>query len=157
MIDDQPAVTLRLVTTPQGAPPATPAATKTAGDMPDAFDFTTQSSAMGEVLAWAARAAPQDDRPVLITGEAGVGKERLARWIHAHSNRAARPLVRVDCRAFPDMPADHHVFEHPRGPFAGVVRGIFEVARGATLFLDELAALSNAAQSKLVRLIERRL
>jgi two-component system response regulator HydG len=154
MADDQPPITVRLVINLQAPPPATPAAKKTAGDAPGALDFAALSPAMREVLAWAARAAPHDDVPVLITGEAGVGKARLARWIHAHSTRADQPLVRVDCRAFSDMPTDHYLVDHPRGPFSGVGHGIFNMARGATLFLDDIADLSHAAQWHLARLVE---
>jgi DNA-binding NtrC family response regulator len=128
---------------------------KTAGEVPEALEFATGRSAMCQVLAEAARVAPLT-MTVLITGEPGVGKERLARWIHAHSTRADRPFVPVDCRAFPDMPVDRRLFRRPRGAFTSVVRGIFYAARGGTLFLDDIDAVSPAMQATLLRLIEER-
>jgi anaerobic nitric oxide reductase transcription regulator len=122
-------------------------------DEPNALDFETRSASMRRVLATAARLAPCDVT-ILITGEPGAGKERLARWIHARSSRADRPFVPINCRIFPDLLVDRYVFEQPRGPFSGVVRGIFDVAHGGTLFFDEIGELSLAAQAKLVRVID---
>jgi transcriptional regulator of aromatic amino acid metabolism len=92
---------------------------------------------MRHVLAKAARVAPRE-MTILITGEAGVGKERLARWIHAESRRADRPFVPVDCGAFPDPSVDNYLSEHLRGACRGIVRGIFDAAGGGTLFLDDI-------------------
>src|ERR1700694_5417248 len=95
--------------------------------------FETHSCAMRPVFATAAQVAPLMST-VLITGEAGVGKEWLARWIHAHSRRADRPFVTVECGAPPELPVDRHRFEHSRGADTGVAPGIFDAARGGTLF-----------------------
>jgi DNA-binding NtrC family response regulator len=115
--------------------------------------FETRSPAMRRVLAEAARAAPLETS-VLINGETGVGKRRLARWIHAHSTRADRPFVPVDCCAFLDMRVDGDLLDGRRGPFSGVVRGIFDAAGDGTLFLDDIDEASKALQVELVRAIE---
>jgi DNA-binding NtrC family response regulator len=126
---------------------------ETVGEGRKALDFATQSSAMRHVLAKAARVAPREIT-VLITGEAGVGKERLARWIHAESRRADRPFVPVDCGAFPDSPVDNHLSENVCRAPTGVMRGIFDAAGGGTLFLDDIGDVSPALQVELLRVIE---
>jgi len=117
-----------------------------------------QGSAMGQLLALAARVAPLDST-VLITGESGVGKERLARWLHGASRRADGPFVAVNCGAFADTLLDSELFGHVRGAFTGAVQdrpGLFEAAQGGTLFLDEIGEVSLAMQVKLLRVIQER-
>jgi DNA-binding NtrC family response regulator len=114
--------------------------------------FDTQSPVMRQVLAEAARAAPLE-LPVLITGEAGVGKEWLARWIHTHSRRADAPFVWADCSVFQDVPVGD-VAEHLHGPVNGGLRHVFDAAAGGTLFLHDVADLSKAGQLELVRILE---
>jgi transcriptional regulator with PAS, ATPase and Fis domain len=117
-----------------------------------------QSPKMRELMVWAARAAPLDSN-VLITGESGVGKEWLARWLHDASPRARAPFVTVNCPAFPDTLLESELFGHVRGAFTGAVRdraGRFEVAHGGTLFLDEIGEVSPAVQVKLLRATEAR-
>ena len=115
--------------------------------------FETRSPAMRRVLAEAARAAPLETS-VLINGEVGVGKRQLAHWIHAHSTRADRPFVLVDCRALLDMRVDGDLLDGRRGPFSGVVRGVFDAAGDGTLFLDDIDEASKALQLELVRVIQ---
>jgi DNA-binding NtrC family response regulator len=95
--------------------------------------------------------------PVLIQGETGTGKTTIARWLHYHGPRAARPLVEMNCSALPETLAESELFGHERGAFtdAHAARiGLFEAAQGGTLFLDELPSLSLGLQAKLLKAIE---
>jgi DNA-binding NtrC family response regulator len=94
---------------------------------------------------------------ILVTGEIGVGKEWLARWLHAHSPRAGRKFVRVNCGAIPDALLDTYLFGHTSGAFTGAVHeslGMFEAASGGTLFLDHIGDASPAMQVKLLPVLE---
>ncbi len=98
------------------------------------------------------------DLPVLITGETGVGKELVARQIHAASRRAREPLIHVNCAALPEQVAESELFGHVAGAFTGALRdraGKFEVASGATLFLDEIGELALPLQPKLLRALQQ--
>jgi DNA-binding NtrC family response regulator len=117
-----------------------------------------RSAAMRQLFEKAARVAPRDTT-VLITGETGVGKERLARWIHAHSRRARQAFLAVSCGALSDTLLDTHLFGHTRGAFTGATAdspGLFEAASGGTLFLDEVGEVSPAMQVKLLRVLQER-
>ena len=100
--------------------------------------------------------APTDAR-VLITGDNGVGKELVARWIHVKSNRANGPLVEVNCAAIPGELIESELFGHEKGSFTSAVRqhiGKFEQANGGTLFLDEIGDMSVNAQAKVLRVLQ---
>jgi two-component system response regulator HydG len=95
---------------------------------------------------------------LLITGETGVGKGYLARWIHDHGDRRG-PLVPVNCGAIPEGVIDSQLFGHVRGAFSDAHRdhdGLVRAAEGGTLFLDEVGELPNTAQLRLLRLLEER-
>jgi transcriptional regulator with PAS, ATPase and Fis domain len=97
------------------------------------------------------------DMPVLLEGESGVGKDVLARGIHASSQRARGPFVVVDCGTIAPNLIESELFGHVRGAFTGATedrRGLFEEARGGTLFLDEVGELPLEMQPKLLRALE---
>ena len=102
------------------------------------------------------RVAPTEAR-VLVTGEAGTGKELVARWIHERSNRRGGPLVEVNCAAIPSELIESELFGHEKGSFTGAMKqrvGKFEQADGGTLFLDEIGDMSLAAQAKVLRALQ---
>ncbi|MBK7374199.1 MAG: sigma-54-dependent Fis family transcriptional regulator [Chitinophagaceae bacterium] len=102
------------------------------------------------------KVAPTDAR-VLITGENGVGKELVARWIHEKSNRNTAPLVEVNCAAIPSELIESELFGHEKGSFTSAVKqriGKFETANGGTLFLDEIGDMSLTAQAKVLRALQ---
>ena len=104
-----------------------------------------------------ARVAAATELPALILGESGTGKTLLAYAIHNSSRRAPRPFVSFNGAALSDTLLDSQLFGHERGAFTGAhqtVKGKFELADGGTLFIDEIADMSPAAQSKILRAIE---
>ena len=111
---------------------------------------------MRRVWDLATRVAPTDST-VLIIGESGVGKERVAQWVHAASGRAKGPFVAINGAALADSLLDTELFGHARGAFTGAAQdrvGLFEAAHGGTLFLDEVGDMSMATQAKLLRALQ---
>jgi DNA-binding NtrC family response regulator len=123
----------------------------------DSFEgLIGRSLAMRELFAMMAQAAPTD-APVLIEGETGTGKERVARALHARSRRASRPFVVFDCAAVPPTLIESELFGHEKGAFTGATdrrAGVFERADGGTVLLDELGELAVELQPKLLRVLE---
>ena len=115
-----------------------------------------QSSAFLDALERASRAAALD-RPVLVIGERGTGKELVAERLHRLSPRWDQPLVVMNCAALPETLIEAELFGHEAGAFTGATKarvGRFEEAHGGTLFLDELGTLSMGAQERLLRAVE---
>ena len=115
-----------------------------------------QSSSFLDAVERASRAAPLD-RPVLVIGERGTGKELIAERLHHLSSRWDGPLVTMNCAALPETLIEAELFGHEAGSFTGATKtriGRFEEADGGTLFLDELATLSKGAQERLLRAVE---
>src|SRR5437870_1262612 len=119
-------------------------------------DFCSDDGAMKACLGLARKAA-KTDLPILILGESGTGKTILARAIHNSSGRKNRPFISFNAAALSETLLDSQLFGHERGAFTGAqnrVKGKFELADKGTLFLDEVADLSPAAQSKILRAVE---
>lgn len=115
-----------------------------------------ESEALKKIHQTVEKVAPTDAR-VLITGENGVGKELVARWIHEKSNRAANACVEVNCAAIPSELIESELFGHEKGSFTSAIKqriGKFEQANGGTLFLDEVGDMSLSAQAKVLRALQ---
>jgi len=124
--------------------------------MERANQFVGQSLAFLDAVERASRAAPLN-RPVLVIGERGTGKELIAERLHHLSSRWAGPLVIMNCAALPETLIEAELFGHEAGSFTGAAKtrhGRFEEADGGTLFLDELGTLSKPAQDRLLRAVE---
>lgn len=120
--------------------------------------LVARSAAMQRALEVGLRVA-QVDSTVLIRGESGVGKERLARVIHNQSPRKAGPFVAVNCGAVEETLLSSELFGHAKGAFTGATQsrlGIFEAAHGGTLLLDEIGEISQSMQVKLLRVLQER-
>jgi DNA-binding NtrC family response regulator len=116
------------------------------------------SPRMQEVFRLIAQCAPTNST-VLITGESGTGKELIARAIHYNSLRKDKPIVTVDCTSLSENLLESELFGHVKGAFTGAIatkRGLFEVANGGSVFLDEVANIPLSIQAKLLRVIQER-
>jgi transcriptional regulator of acetoin/glycerol metabolism len=103
--------------------------------------------------------ANTDDVGCLILGENGTGKENLANYIHSHSNRREKPFQAINCAAFSDELLRSELFGHKKGSFTGAVadkKGLFEVAKGGTIFLDEIGDISPQMQVSLLRVLQEK-
>jgi len=123
---------------------------------PRLTDFVSTSPAM-QIFMRLVNRVVKTDVPLLILGETGVGKERLARAIHAEGPRSAGPFITVNCGALPETLLESELFGHEEGAFTGAVRsrrGWFELAHRGTIFLDEIGELANHLQVKLLRVLQ---
>ncbi len=140
-----------LRSTPGEASAAVPAISQTSGDM-----FYGRSPAMS-VLKGSLRAVAASNVPVLIEGETGSGKEMLARQLHALSPFADKPFVKLNCAAVPSELMESELFGYERGAFTGAFQrkpGVFELADGGTLLLDEIGDMDVRLQAKLLQVLQ---
>ncbi len=125
-------------------------------ELAEQYIMVGESVAMRALRKQIAIVAPTDGR-VLISGESGTGKELVARAIHAQSKRKNAPFVEINSAAIPEELVESELFGHAKGAFSGATKskkGKFEVADGATLFLDEIADMSPRVQAKMLRVLE---
>jgi two-component system response regulator HydG len=127
-------------------------------DVKEPLGIVAKSVAMAQLVDLASRVAKVDST-VLITGESGSGKERVARLVHEESTRALGPFVAVNCGAITETLLESELFGHARGAFTGATQdrpGLFEAANSGTLLLDEVGEVSPAMQVKLLRALQER-
>jgi two-component system nitrogen regulation response regulator NtrX len=120
------------------------------------FEMVGRSPVMNALYAQIAKVAPTRTR-VLITGESGTGKELIARAVHRESALKNQPFVKVNCAAIPPELIESELFGHERGAFTGAAgrkRGLFEIADGGTIFLDEIGDMIASAQAKVLRVLQ---
>ena len=125
-------------------------------EIADEYVMVGESIAMRALRKQIAIVAPSDGR-VLISGESGTGKELVARAIHSQSRRKASPFVEINSAAIPEELVESELFGHAKGAFSGATtpkKGKFEIADGATLFLDEIGDMSARVQAKMLRVLE---
>jgi DNA-binding NtrC family response regulator len=123
------------------------------------YEMIGESEAINQIKLMVEKVAPTEAR-VLITGPNGTGKELVAHQLHEKSERAAFPLVEVNCAAIPSELIESELFGHVKGAFTSAVRdraGKFEAADGGTIFLDEIGDMSLAAQAKVLRALQENL
>lgn len=127
-------------------------------DIEETVGVIARSREMKNLIGMARRVA-NVDATVLITGESGVGKERIATLLHVASSRASCPFVSVNCAAISETLLESELFGHARGAFTGAVSarpGLFESAQRGTLLLDEIGEISPGMQVKLLRVLQER-
>lgn len=115
-----------------------------------------RSAAIMEVMRLVERAGPTD-KAILIQGESGTGKELVARALHRASPRADKPMVVINCAALPETLLESELFGHEKGSFTGAIsskQGLFELADGGTLMIDEIGEMPGSLQAKLLRVLE---
>jgi two-component system, NtrC family, nitrogen regulation response regulator NtrX len=120
------------------------------------WELLGRAAVMNDLRRQIAKVAPTRSR-VLVTGESGTGKELIARAIHRNSPVADKAFVKVNCAAISPELIESELFGHERGAFTGAVakkRGLFEVAHGGTIFLDEIGDMSLSAQAKVLRVLQ---
>ena len=127
---------------------------------PYSFDrIIGESPALLVVKALLRKVAASPASTVLLTGESGTGKDLAAKVIHYNSSRASKPFMNITCSALPESLLESELFGHERGAFTGAdrqKRGLFEMAEGGTVFLDEIGEMVPALQAKLLRFLEER-
>ncbi len=132
------------------------------GERHDTYSFDNiigVSAAIRDVITLARKVSESDANTILIQGESGTGKSLLARAIHYHSPRASEPFVEVTCTAIPETLIESELFGHEKGAFTdarAAKKGLFEVADGGTIYLDEIGDIKLSTQAKLLRALEEK-
>ncbi|MEZ5917599.1 MAG: sigma-54 dependent transcriptional regulator [Parvularculaceae bacterium] len=124
----------------------------------ESSDIIAADPAMKKLIALADQVAPSE-ASILITGESGVGKEVIAKYVHARSKRADKPLISINCAAIPENLLESELFGHEKGAFTGAVArriGKFEEADGGAILLDEISEMDVRLQAKLLRVLQER-
>jgi len=122
-------------------------------------NIISASKHMKNVLEIMGKVAKSEASTVLIQGESGTGKELVAKWIHYESSRADKPFIAINCAAVPSTLLESELFGHEKGAFTdakAIKKGLFEVADGGTVFLDEIGDMEMGMQAKLLRFLEDR-
>lgn len=117
------------------------------------------SHQMQDILAMMDKVAKSEAATVLVQGESGTGKELVAKWIHYKSSRADKPFMAINCAAVPSTLLESELFGHEKGAFTdakATKKGLFELADGGTVFLDEIGDMEMGMQAKLLRFLEDR-
>lgn len=125
----------------------------------ESSDLIAVDPSMKKVIALADQVAASE-ASILITGESGVGKEVIAKYLHSRSRRADKPLISINCAAIPDNLLESELFGHEKGAFTGAVSrriGKFEEADGGTILLDEISEMDVRLQAKLLRVLQERI
>ncbi|MBI5055143.1 MAG: sigma-54-dependent Fis family transcriptional regulator [Nitrospirae bacterium] len=128
----------------------------------DTYNFSNiigESPAMREVITLAKKVAASDANTILIQGESGTGKSLLARAMHYNSPRVGGPFVEVTCTAIPEALIESELFGHEKGAFTDAKtakKGLFEIASGGTIYLDEIGDIKLSTQAKLLRALEEK-
>ena len=123
----------------------------------DGFAMVVESPAMRQLVSFARRVAKSEASTILIEGESGTGKDILAKYVHYHSDRRAKPFLAVNCAAIPETLLESELFGYEKGAFTDArqqKRGILEMASGGTVFLDEVGEMPLGIQAKLLRVLE---
>ncbi len=124
---------------------------------PEVLDLVETKNSKMAVVFNKVRAVAPTKSTVLLTGETGTGKSLIARLIHLHSNRSNNAFISVHCGAIPDTLVESELFGHEKGAFTGAVRrkiGKFEMAKGGTIFLDEIGTITPAVQIKMLQVLQ---
>jgi len=121
-------------------------------------DMVAEDKRSKELVELTKRVA-DSEATIMLTGESGVGKEVMARFIHTHSQRAAKPFIAINCAAIPENMLEATLFGYEKGAFTGAYKacpGKFELAQGGTLLLDEISEMDASLQAKLLRVLQER-
>ena len=128
----------------------------------DTYSFNNivgKSKPMNDVITLSKKVSESDANTILIQGESGTGKSLLARAIHYHSPRSSQPFVEVTCTALPEALIESELFGHEKGAFTDAKtskKGLFEIASGGTIYLDEIGDIKLSTQAKLLRALEEK-